>query len=385
MDAKKIPIRVAAIFYALIMLEVIIMGTPFAVYFYSFYGPMLQGLHQSPWTAWASSFFLPHSVLTSSTFLEFFRWRLGTFLFVVGMLGFFIFAVQLYSAKLRRKGVVKNFVYSYIRHPQYLCLMIAGLGLLTFWPRIVILLLYIGMIFTYFYLAKFEERRMQSKHPDYLQYLATTAMFIPGNPGAKLFQFLFGWILNRALAQIVAAVMVISVLLAGAIGLRNLTISHVAIARMPEKKLLAISVFPRSEAFLREVIERAMAPDVVQQVLTKEGNVSFTAHILPVNYGMVGMFADLDRRREEDNRPHVARFWDVKARLMGSQSDEVKVVFSRMDNPGRNFVPVDEILGVGAKMTPVVVVDLDLATKEVRDISIPLRGNAWGDIPMPIF
>lgn len=384
MGAKQAPIRVAAIFYALIMLEVLIMISPFAAYFYSFYGPLLQSLDRSPWTAWTGSFFLPHSVYTSSSVLEFFRWGLGPFLFVTGMLGFFIFAVQLYSAKLRRQGVVKNLVYSYIRHPQYLSLIIAGLGLLTVWPRIVILLLYIGMIFAYFYLAKFEERRMQSKHPEYLLYMERTAMFIPGSPGKKLFGFLFGWIPNRKAAQMAAAVIVITLLLAGGASLRNLTISRIATVKMPEENLLAISVFPKSGNSLREAIKAATTPDAVRGILAREGSVSFTAHVLPMNYGMVDMFADVGRSQEHRN-PVEARLLDFKSQTMGTESDEVKVVFSRIDKPGGKFVPVDEILGLGTKMTPVLIVDVDLATKEFINITVPPRRSGWGNITMPIF
>ena len=39
----------------------------------------------------------------------------------------------------------------------------------------------------YFYLAKFEENRMVAKDPEYLEYMKKTAMFIPGNPGGKIF------------------------------------------------------------------------------------------------------------------------------------------------------------------------------------------------------
>jgi protein-S-isoprenylcysteine O-methyltransferase Ste14 len=38
-------------------------------------------------------------------------------------------------------------MYSHIRHPFYLSLAVAGFGLLTIWPRIIILVLYLGMLF----------------------------------------------------------------------------------------------------------------------------------------------------------------------------------------------------------------------------------------------
>jgi protein-S-isoprenylcysteine O-methyltransferase Ste14 len=397
MVVKKFTTKAAAVFYALIMLEVLIMISPFAAYFYSFYRPVLQGLHKNPLTAWSTAFFLPHSVFTTSTSLEFLRWGLGRYLFAIGILGFLIFAIQLYSAKLRRRGLVKNFVYSYIRHPQYLFLIITGFGLLTYWPRVMILILYIGMILVYFYLAKFEESRVQSKHPEYLEYKKKTAMFIPGNPGKKLFNLLFGWIPNQKIAQTTAAVLTIVVLFGGAVGLRNLTIANTSTAQIPNNNLMAISVFPNSEQYLQDVVFRTLASDSVQQILTEEGKASFTAHILPIDYGMVGMFADVGRSHEEHSRFTLSRFMfvpafmfpflvpDLKDRIMGTESDQVKVLFSRIDKPGKKFVPMNEILDMSAKMTPVVIVDLNLATEEILNITVPPRGSFWGDIAMPIF
>ena len=56
-------------------------------------------------------FFLPHSVYaTSSTLIEFIRWK-GPYLFFIGLIGFFAFAIQVYRAKIKRKGMVNNFVY----------------------------------------------------------------------------------------------------------------------------------------------------------------------------------------------------------------------------------------------------------------------------------
>src|SRR5205814_3923774 len=156
--------------YGLVMIEVIIMISPFAFYWYSLYAPTLQGLHRWRATAWMEAFFLPHSVITTSSFLEFMRWKLGAYCFSLGTLAFIFCAVQIYGAKVLRKGAVKSWLYSRIRHPQYLSLAVAGFGLLTMWPRIIILILYLGMLFIYYFLARFEERQVQSKFPEYADY-----------------------------------------------------------------------------------------------------------------------------------------------------------------------------------------------------------------------
>jgi protein-S-isoprenylcysteine O-methyltransferase Ste14 len=131
------------IFYLLIGLEIIIMISPFAAYFYAGYGPLLNVLYAFPATAWLTGFFLPHAVVSKSSVLNFVN-GMGRTLFSLGILAFLIGAFQVYSAKFRRKGVVTGILYRWIRHPQYLFLAIAGLGLLLFWPRFFILILYVS-------------------------------------------------------------------------------------------------------------------------------------------------------------------------------------------------------------------------------------------------
>ena len=89
---KKLTSGAILVIYALIMLEGILMATPFAVYLYSFYFPFLEGVQQSILTAWISSFFFRHVVVeTNSTFLEIIGWM--RFLFPIGIIGFFVFAL----------------------------------------------------------------------------------------------------------------------------------------------------------------------------------------------------------------------------------------------------------------------------------------------------
>ena len=59
------------IFYLLIELEIIIMISLFAAYFYAGYGPLLNTLYAFPATAWLTGFFLPHAVISQSDLLNF--------------------------------------------------------------------------------------------------------------------------------------------------------------------------------------------------------------------------------------------------------------------------------------------------------------------------
>ena len=283
---KTLASGAAGFLYWLIMLEGILMASPFGILLYSFYDPFLAGARQSELTAWVAAFFLPQSVYaTNSSFIEFIRY--GEYLFYIGLAGFLVSAAPVYWAKLTRKGMVSGFIYAYIRHPQYLCFMLSGFGLLFIWPRMMMLVLFLVMSVFYFYLAKFEERRMVAQYPDYSAYMRRTAMFIPGNPGDRLFNLLFGWMSSRNMAQLMAVLSIATVAFASATGLRNLSIANISLAELPDQRILAISIFPHDEAHLRGAVTKAIADDAVRNALDTQGNVSFTAHVLPKNYGML--------------------------------------------------------------------------------------------------
>jgi protein-S-isoprenylcysteine O-methyltransferase Ste14 len=398
---KKLLKWVFSALYGLVMIEVIVMISPFAFYWYSVYAPTLQGLHRWRATAWMEAFFLPHSVITTSGFLEFLRWRMGTYCFSIGVLAFILIGIQVYATKLIGKKVAQSWVYSRIRHPFYLSLAVAGFGLLTMWPRIIILILYLGMLFLYYFLARFEEKQMQAQFPEYADYQKRTAMFIPGEPGGRLFRLVFGWIPNRSVALTVSSAVIVVLIMGGALTLRRYTIGHSATELLAEDRTMAIAVWPMTGEKIQQVVSAALGDARIRSALEKESDAVFTAHILPRDYGMVNMFADVgtDHRMFSRLSPHrfayllsfVFPFLDrhLKNRIMGSPQDNYKVVFSRVDGPGRSPLTIDQVTEVTAKMTPVVIADLVSKGQDpgpaLKDVVVPPRRSFWGDITMPMF
>ena len=369
--------------YWLIMLEGILMASPFGIWLYSFYDPFLAGARRSEATAWVAAFFLPPSVYaTNSSFIEFIRY--GEYLFYIGLVGFLVSAAPVYWAKLTRKGMVSSFIYAYIRHPQYLFFMLSAFGLLFIWPRMMMLILFLMMSLFYFYLAKFEERRMQAQYPDYAAYMRRTAMFIPGNPGGRLFNLLFGWVPSRGLAQVMAILSIVVLALAGAIGLRTLSIANLSMAALSDEKILAISIFPHDEAYLRDAVTKVLADERLRGALDSQGNVSFTAHVLPKDYGMLGKFVSINEHHEAEIVRHFINRSSLRAFLWGTDSDDVKIVLSKIDKPGNRFVPLAEIMDMSAKMTPVLIVDLNLPTGTLTNLTMT-DTTYYGDVPQPIF
>jgi hypothetical protein len=173
--------RVVALVYGLVMFEVVLIVSPFAFYFYAAYGPTLKWLNHSTATAWLTGFLLPHAVLTTSPFLEFLPWDLGRIRAGIsgvpcaGSPDLRLEVTRSKNGELRRLSLRPA---SSISEPWDLCF-----GLFTLWPRVIIFLLLVGMLFAYYFLARVEERRMLAMDPSYTDYMPRTGIFFPGNPG----------------------------------------------------------------------------------------------------------------------------------------------------------------------------------------------------------
>jgi protein-S-isoprenylcysteine O-methyltransferase Ste14 len=250
--------------YFFITLEMLFMVTPFALYYYSAYAPLLSAPSRFQATAWLPAFFLPH---LSTEIVP----SIGGLIFLIGLLGFLVGAWQVYYAKFRGRGVVKSGFYKRVRHPQYFFLTVAGLGLLIVWPRFILLIIYIHMLWFYYLLAHSEEERMQSRYGEvYLELIENTPMFIPGEPGGHLARLLFGWILGRRLRLIVLYCASLAVTIGGAFTLRQLSLGLIPHLTLPGEKLAAVSFLSSDGTQLYELIQSAKSDRDVQDRLRRQ-------------------------------------------------------------------------------------------------------------------
>ena len=244
--------------YLFITLEMLFMVTPFALYYYSVYGPLLAGPFGFSATSWLPAFFLPH---LSTEILP----SIGGLIFLLGLVGFVLSAFQLYYAKFKRRGVVRRGFYKRIRHPQYLFLALAGLGLLIVWPRFILLIVYVHMLWFYYLLARSEEHRMEARYGDaYREQKGRTWMFLPGEPGRYLQERLFGWIRHRQARLIVIYTLSIAVGISTAFVLREASLALTTHIILPEQKIAAVSFLSGNDRQLRELIESAEGAEEVQ-------------------------------------------------------------------------------------------------------------------------
>jgi len=168
LGAGRLLLKVLAFF---VILEPIWMLLPFAGFLYGS-GLQIQTLAQHPETAWLTHFVFP--VLTLGP--------VGPALVVAGLLVFLVGAVQVYTAKLRRRGMVTNGLYAFVRHPQYTALTLFAVGLLLTWGRAIMFLAFFLMMFLYYQLAKSEERKCIGLFgEEYEAYRRRVSFCIPGD------------------------------------------------------------------------------------------------------------------------------------------------------------------------------------------------------------
>lgn len=261
--------------YAASTLEMLIMISPFAAYFYGVYTPVFHALTQTTATAWLPQFFLPHLARTKSLLFQM-LWYLGPILAVVGLVGFFVCAGQLYYGKFVRKTLVNQWVYRRVRHPQYLSLGMAGLGFLLMWPRFIILLTYVMMVGLYYVLARHEEETLRARFgAEYEQYLGRTAMF-------NLFRrpdSMKSWqppSRRRALAAWLALV-VISVGLAFLLRMEATT--QLYAVRWESPNVTAVAFAPRTDEWMTNAMQTVLTAEPLRAALQQTPDGTFLMQI----------------------------------------------------------------------------------------------------------
>jgi protein-S-isoprenylcysteine O-methyltransferase Ste14 len=375
----------ALLLLAIPALEVLIMISPFAGFFYASlqFEPILGLLSRSPWTAWLDGFFLNHALVTASLLLEWHQ-KAGLVLMGLGLAGFLVSAAQLYGNKILGRGVATGLLYRFVRHPQYLCLGVAGWGLLTQWPRFLLLGIWVTMLFLYAGLARFEEQRMAARFGEaYRCFANTRGAFLPGSPVRRFFQATFGKLRPRALGWAVAYVVCLGLTFSLGFALRAYTRASVATLSRPEHRTVVMSAWPKPESWMARVIDVALSdPRIRERLEEAAGGKPVVATILPPRYGMKGMYYKLP--------PGQASGMRNGGPLMGVDPDRVdepvEVVLSQAEKPYREHLELEDALDADVRLTPLALVSVAPAKGEVTSVRIPLPQNHWGpQVIMSVF
>lgn len=406
MDTKssKLLLMGTILAYCLIGAEIIIMISPFALYFYSVYGPILNLLASSPMTSWLTEFFLPHLVFPDNLLLNVISYL--QVCLVLGLVLFFSAAIPLYYGRFTGKGVVRFGFYARIRHPQYLFLAISGFGLLLYWPRFIILILYVTMLYVYYLLARIEEERMKDEQPlVYETYMRSTSMFLPGEPGGRVFRLFFGWIRPRWLGLVTSYFCALAFSILLALSLRNFAGSTIPKTLAPQTEVMLVSVFPRPAAEMQEVYKIALENAAVQQALDAKKGANLV-YIMPGDFFLMALVTDENRLFSDDM---IARFPEIlewhqhkfkgglgkffrifynfvkTLNTVETDYDTERLVFVQVKNPDGSASSPQNIFDLGLQRLPALIVDIDTDSLQVRSVVGTSESHKWGSMPMPTF
>lgn len=186
------------------------------------------------------------------------------YLLYVGLASFVSHAIHLYWTKLVRKSVAQGLLYRYVRHPQYLSLAVAGLGLAFQWPRFVNLALYLVMLVAYVALARHEESRVERLHGDaYRGYKRATGAFLPRPIEVRLARLL-SWLPANPVGRAAVLAAALALAFSTSFGLRALAVRGLDSELVPGSRpglVLFLDVPGEQErASLRETVSSLMPP-----------------------------------------------------------------------------------------------------------------------------
>jgi protein-S-isoprenylcysteine O-methyltransferase Ste14 len=393
-NTKKTLLRSAIVLYFVIAFEVLIMISPFAGFFYSVFNPMLLKLAAHSSTRWLSAFYLPHMILPQDGLLQFVR-VMGSVLFVFGMGIFFMCAAQIYIAKFHKKGAVLAGLYSIIRHPQYLALGIAGLGLSILWPRFLTVVLWLVMALVYYLLAKDEERRMLNEHEEtYRAYMEKTGMFLP-----KIIERLI--VPQKSVGKVMLALGFGVFIIGTAFLLRAYTISHLTLwTKVPN--VAALAILPEDGFKMDHRMADILNLNEVKDLL--QTNKQYLVYFIPRDYIMQGMIADTggDWKLFEQHHSmamitdwvfhpfrHLREGHHAEHNDMYHTGDKMedgvirRLIFLSMEDV--EVKSPSDLFAINALRVPQFMVDIDVHSLKVLDVKELPHGNGWGSVPTPIF
>ena len=407
---KRIGANSAIVLSFIVALEILIMISPFAFFFYAVFNPFLLALNQTGITRWLTAFFLPHMVVPPSDVLVFIR-IVGSVLFVAGMVSFLICAGQVYLGKLLKWGTSTKGLYVVVRHPQYVSLGFAALGLAIMWPRMLTLFLLAVMILLYYILAKDEERRMTNRFGDsYTGYMNRTGMFFP-----RVIENVFIKNPNQTRPVTIRRLMIVfpvlcMVFIGGGFLLRTYTVHHLPLKQV--QNIDVITITPDDTTTANDLMPAVLEDSTVAAKLKPYQGIPghrLLAYFIPIDYVMQGMIANTgDEWKLFEQHKTIGMIAEYIlhpfAHLTGGHAHHMdmsnmkhgpemyampaikrRVIFIGVSTGGEELNSPYDDFDINIQRTPILFVDVHLHTAEILQVKDTPTGSGWGTVPTPMF
>jgi len=413
----QVTARGGIVLFFVIALEVMIMISPFAFFFYSVFNPVFQWLDQYAATRWLTAFFLPHMVLPPTLFLKVVR-ILGSALFILGMAAFVICALQVYLGKIFKLGVATKGLYRFVRHPQYLALGIWGVGMSILWPRFIVLASLSIMFILYSFLARDEEARMRLRYGDaYDEYARNTGRFFPRTV-ERGFAFI-ARVMPKPLARVLIPLQIICVVIGTGFVCRAVTLSSLPFEAKGNVTLLPI--LPEDRDLTANVLNGILLNAARGKAGYLEEGKDYLGYLMPADYIMQGMIAETGgethlfehhqtfalitdwvlhpfEHLRRSPSVHMAKMHGVDPAVarrhhcpLGINDENLdckncpyrRVILVEVARPYAPRVSGSKVLSLDSVRVPVEAIDINAQTDEIVQITQLGKATAWKDVPTP--
>jgi hypothetical protein len=261
------------------------------------------------------------------------------------------------------------------------------------------------MLFVYYLLARNEEWRMQLESPGkYDEYMKKTPMFIPGNPGGRLYDLLFGWLKPRWLGLLAAYCLCLGLGTLLALGVRTYAVSRLPLVATGQATILPVFERPADE--VRNLFRNTRAnSEPVRQFLEAHPEINLV-YVMPGDFFLNALVTDKDRRFSDEiieRFPEVLEWHEHRfkgglgkffrifynyTRQLGrveTDYDVERLIFVAVSDGAGQPVGTDRLFGLGRQRRPLMLVDVDAHSHEVLAVVQASGRHKWGDMPMPTF
>lgn len=316
---------------------------------------------------------------------------MGSVLFVFGIAVFIVCAVQVYTNKFLKRGTALKGLYSIIRHPQYVGLVCAGMGLSILWPRFLTIVLWLVIIVLYYFLSRDEERRMLNAYPEtYKAYMERTGMFFPKQIERPVTP-------SSSAGKIALFVFIAAFTMGSVFFLRYYTIRQLPLWTSPN--IVAFALLPADTQKMEHRMNDLLAIPEIKASL--KDNEKYLVYFIPADYIMQGLIADTgDEWRLYRRHFTLNRFFDWVfhpfSHLAGghhaghdhaaadmNKGAVRRLIFLNISDSAIS-TPYD-FFSMNTKRTPQFMADVDVHNLKLLYLKPLSHDTGWGKLPTPTF
>ena len=242
--------------------------------------------------------------------------------------------------------------------------------MLLLWPRYLVVVATVTVIFVYIALARAEERVCLRRFPGYAGYFKQTGMFLPARVSPE-FRLPKGWsAAMRVVAWVLTYTIALGLSLLLAVGIRVHVIDSLHVQIEWEGVYLSIVDIPRAE--LSEVARIARSAPEVQRVVS--GKKHLIAYVLPTRMYVSEIPMNLPKGERFGHRIPADR-----------NPAHYKVVFTQAEFGSSKPAAPEDILWNAVNKTALWEVHVDLETGRVAASFPPPEEPYYGNRQVPLF